>query len=81
VRLAAQAQRARVGTGVEDLVTRDGTVTRSLVPEGMVFVRGEIWAARSTGDPIEEGVRVKVVEVDGLRLIVERDPDPQVNRS
>lgn len=81
VRLAAQAQRSRVGTGVEDLVERTGTVTRGLTPEGTVFLRGEIWAARSEDDPIEKGVRVKVVRVEGLRLIVERDPEPLANRS
>jgi membrane-bound serine protease (ClpP class) len=81
VRLAAQAQRSKVGTGVEDLVHRSGTVTRELAPEGSVFVRGEIWAARTAGEPIEKGVPVKVVRVDGLRLVVERDPDAPANRS
>jgi len=81
VRLAAQAQRSRIGTGVEDLVDRGASVTRGLSPDGVVFLRGEIWAARSEGEPIEEGAHVKVVRVEGLRLIVERDPEPQVKRS
>jgi membrane-bound serine protease (ClpP class) len=81
VHLAAQAQRSRVGTGVEDLVARTGTVTRALTPEGKVFVRGEIWSARSENEPIEEGVPVEVVRVEGLRLIVERAREPQLNRS
>ena len=81
VRLAAQAQRSRVATGVEGLVAGRATVSRGLAPDGSVLIHGEIWAARSEGDPIEEGVGVKVVRVEGLRLIVERDPEPQVDRS
>ena len=81
VRLAAQAQRSRVATGVEGLVASTATVSRGLAPDGSVLIHGEIWSARSEGDPIEVGASVKVVRVEGLRLIVERDSEPQVNRS
>jgi membrane protein implicated in regulation of membrane protease activity len=41
--------------------------------DGLVSVRGELWQA-STGDgsPLEPGERVRIDEVQGLRLIVHR---------
>jgi membrane-bound serine protease (ClpP class) len=40
---------------------------------GMVFVRGELWQARTEdGAPLEPGERVAVDDVQGLRLLVHR---------
>jgi membrane-bound serine protease (ClpP class) len=41
--------------------------------DGMVAVRGELWqAATGDGSPLEPGERVRVDDVQGLRLIVHR---------
>lgn len=54
-----------------------GIVRRPLEPLGSVHIAGEEWTARSANDrPIERGVPVKVVAVDGLTVLVEPDPQP-----
>jgi len=70
VTLAARAHARRPTTGKEGLIGAVGMVRRALDPEGMVFVDGELWRARSTGGRVPEGQFVRVVGVDGLRLMV-----------
>ncbi len=54
-----------------------GVVRRPLEPIGSIHAEGEEWTARSADDrPIERGTPVKVVSVDGLTVLVERDPLP-----
>jgi len=71
VRLAVRAQRAAVGTGVEGLVGEVAEVTQDLVPEGKVFVHGELWDATLQSGVARAGQRVRVVRVDNMRLVVE----------
>jgi len=71
MRFTLRAQRERVGTGAEGLVSETGTVTQALAPDGKVFVHGEIWDASSPRGSIAAGARVRVVRVDELRLVVE----------
>jgi membrane-bound serine protease (ClpP class) len=68
-----QARRRPAQTGREELVGEVGVVRSALQPSGLVFVHGEIWRARSEGEPIPAGevVRVKGIE-DGLVLEVSR---------
>lgn len=66
-----QAKR-KVQTGVEAHVGERAEVTRTLDPEGQVKFRGEVWKARSA-EPIAAGEDVRIVEVDRLTLVVERD--------
>jgi membrane-bound ClpP family serine protease len=37
-----------------------------------VLVHGELWRAVARGAPVEEGARVRVVDVKGLTLTVEK---------
>jgi membrane-bound serine protease (ClpP class) len=57
-------------TGARGLVGEIGVVKEALMPEGKVFVHGELWKATSK-DPIETGVRVRVVKIINLVLEVE----------
>jgi len=57
-------------TGAVGLVGEIGTVKAAIMPEGKVFVHGELWKATSK-DPIETGVRVRVLRVVDLVLEVE----------
>ncbi len=57
-------------TGVEGLVGEEGQVTRPLDPVGTVFVHGEYWDARAA-TPVAAGRPVRVLGVEGKRLIVE----------
>ena len=66
-----QARRAKPQTGIEELRGEIGVVRRQLDPEGVVFVHGELWRARSTNGPIAMGEQVRVERVgDDLRLDV-----------
>jgi len=48
-----------------------GVVRESLAPEGIVYVHGEVWRARSTHGTLDVGQRVRVVGLDGMTLLVE----------
>jgi membrane-bound serine protease (ClpP class) len=57
-------------TGASGLVGKIGVVKEALIPEGKVFVHGELWQAISK-DPIETGAKVRVLNVVNLVLEVE----------
>jgi membrane-bound serine protease (ClpP class) len=74
-----QARRRVPTTGREELVGQVGVVRRALDPEGLVFVHGELWRARTAGDPVPVGEHVCVEEIgDGLVLEVRRADEPAV---
>ena len=58
-------------SGEEAIRSRIGRVDEWAGPEGWVIVDGERWRARSK-TPLSPGDRIKVVEVNGLVLIVKR---------
>jgi membrane-bound serine protease (ClpP class) len=66
---AARARRRPAEVGLHRLVGDEGSVRQ----DGLVFVDGELWRARSAdGDPLVPGrrVRVEAVEEQNLRLVV-----------
>jgi membrane-bound serine protease (ClpP class) len=66
-----QARRREPVTGKDELVGQLGVVRRALDPAGLVFVHGELWQARTTGEPIAVGTTVQVNAIgDGLVLEV-----------
>jgi membrane-bound serine protease (ClpP class) len=66
-----QARRAPVVTGESELIGQIGVVRQALDPEGFVFVHGELWRARTDGDPVAPGESVRVEGFDeGLTLRV-----------
>lgn len=67
-------QRRRPVTGRDALVGAEGTVRRSLSPQGTIFVRGEYWNATSADDDIQVGERVRIVSVERNLLHVQRSP-------
>lgn len=68
---ALTVHRLRPTTGQEGLIGAVGVAETGLAPEGKIFVRGEYWDGWSD-EPITAGSRVKVLEVDGMRLKVEK---------
>ncbi len=54
-------------------VGKVGVVRQELHPEGTIRVQGAIWNAKASADrgPIGSGVKVRVVDAEGLLLIVE----------
>ena len=68
--LVFRAQIAKPRTGSRGLVGEIGLVKKALMPEGKVFVHGELWNARAD-QAIDEGIKVRVVNVVNLMLEVE----------
>jgi len=65
----------RIRTNVDDLVGKEGKVTEKIDnfnQTGRVIVNGMDWSARTTiGGTIDVDTIVKVVDVQGVKLIVE----------
>lgn len=73
--IALRAQRSPVRTGQESLVGKHGIARSDIDPSGSVQLGGELWSAElAEGEqPIPQGSRVKVVRVEGVRLVVTRE--------
>ena len=69
--LAVKAQMRKPATGVEGMIGKKGDAITSVHEDGKVFIKGEHWNAYSK-DMIEEGEKIKVVGMKGLRLEVEK---------
>ena len=67
--LAHRARKRKVVTGDAGMVGLEGQAETALMPEGKVFVRGELWDAWSPVR-LERGAPVRVTGVRGLRLEV-----------
>ena len=67
--IALRARRNKVVTGMQGMVGEIGVAQSPLVPEGKVFVHGEIWNAISSA-PVPIGSKVVVHRVNGLQLEV-----------
>jgi membrane-bound serine protease (ClpP class) len=59
-----QVRRAPVVTGSSEMLGQVGVVRQRLDPTGLVFVHGELWQARSRGEPIEPGTPVRIERID-----------------
>ena len=70
--MGLRAQRGRSVAGREGLMNATGVASAAIKPDGKVFVHGETWNAHSS-EPIEEGDRVRIVGVEGLRLEVMKE--------
>ena len=68
---AVGAQHRPATTGRESLIGAIGTTRQELAPEGLIFVRGELWRARSRSGTIPAGEPVRIVAAEGLTLVVE----------
>nr|HID59345.1 nodulation protein NfeD [Desulfobacterales bacterium] len=69
--LVFRAQVSTPKTGAKGLLGEIGVVQQALTPEGKVFVHGEIWNAVGK-ENIEAGTKVRVTQVEGLVLKVEK---------
>ncbi len=75
VRLALRARQTAVTTGLAGMIGLKGRAETAIAPEGRIFVRGELWRARSQAK-IAPGESVRVIGVNGLTLevdLAERD--------
>ena len=67
----ARSMRRRPVSGREGMQGAVGKALTSLEPQGTVFVQGTRWNAQST-NPIAAGETIRVVQVEGLTLTVEK---------
>jgi len=64
------SQRHRVKMGAETMLGARAEVASACRPEGQVRIQGELWGARCEAGA-DQGTWVRVVERDGLTLLVE----------
>lgn len=69
---------SREKTNIDSIIGRSGIVTEAidnLRAKGVVKVSGQEWTARSTDESvtIAEGSTVKVIEIQGVKLMVEKE--------
>jgi membrane-bound serine protease (ClpP class) len=70
--LAFRAYRRKPKGGRDGLIGESGVVEEKIDPEGLIFAHGEYWRATSN-EVVEEGERVRVIGLRGLKLIVEKE--------
>lgn len=74
IRIALRARKAKITTGEAGMIGLTGKAKTDIAPEGTVFVRGELWGARSNMK-IASGETIKVIGLSGLTLDVEAQRD------
>jgi membrane-bound serine protease (ClpP class) len=77
--IAFRARRNKAVSGVQGMIGEIGVAQSPLVPEGKVFVHGEIWNAISSA-PVPIGAKVVVRRVEGLQLEVSPVPASTSNK-
>jgi membrane-bound serine protease (ClpP class) len=72
MRLVLKSRKWKSATGKEELLGEEGVATTPLPVggEGMIRIHGELWRAIAQ-DSVQEGTRVRVLRVNGLKLEVE----------
>ncbi len=69
-RLGARSVRAAPATGTHALMGRTVIVRRAAGTEGQAFIDGAWWKVRSPVVELEVGAQLRVVDVEGLDLVV-----------
>jgi membrane-bound serine protease (ClpP class) len=73
--MGLKAQRLKPTTGMNALVGEQGTANELLNPSGMVVVHGELWQAESMSGDISKGEKIRVKDMQGFKLFVEKVPE------
>ena len=72
-RVAWRSRHLAGTTGTDAIVGSRGTVRSVDGDEALVFLQGAWWTARAARGTLQPGQRVRVAQMDGLRLVVEPD--------
>lgn len=59
-------------TKIDELTGKEGTVLTTLRPAGTIEIDGKRYDAISIGEFIEKGAKIKVIKVEGGKIIVEK---------
>jgi len=73
--MGIRAQRLKPVTGSIALIGRIGEAKESLDPFGMVLVNGELWQAESQSGLINIGEKIRVKDMKGFKVFVEKISD------
>ena len=65
--------RPKVPMGLEALPGKSGVASSDLSPFGTVFVDGSYWRAKAASGLIKKGDRIKVIGLEEMELIVEKE--------
>jgi membrane-bound serine protease (ClpP class) len=68
-----RAQRNRVVTGAEGMIGQVAEARTDIDPKGQIFVEGSWWTALTKGEPIKKGETVRIVAMQKLLVIVEKE--------
>lgn len=70
--VAIRVQSQEISVGSETIIGKIGRARTDISPKGMIHVGGELWSAKldKNSKQISVGDRAKVVDVEGLRVIV-----------
>jgi len=60
-------------SGPEGMVGQVVRARTDINPQGKIFAEGTLWTAETRGPAIRKGELVKIVEVRGLKVIVEKE--------
>ena len=71
-RKGTRALKTKDMVGMPDMIGTKGKVVSPLAPEGLVRIRGELWVAKSTGDDVQTGQEITVVDQERLKLLVDK---------
>jgi len=71
IHLAMKIRKKEVVTGIKTMIGGVGIAMDDIEVEGMIKINGELWNATSDS-PLQKGDKVKVVDVRGLHLRVEK---------
>jgi membrane-bound serine protease (ClpP class) len=75
--MGLRAQRLKPVTGVESMMGETGEAKEELNPLGMILLNGELWQAESVSGVIQKGEKVRVKNMQGFKLFVERVQEVQ----
>jgi len=70
--MGLKAQRLKPVTGSESMIGEMGEAQEDMNPLGMVFLHGELWQAESLSGIIQKGERIRVKDMKGFKLFVEK---------
>lgn len=70
--MGIRAQRLKPVTGQAALIDEVGFANETLDPKGMVLIHGELWQSESLSGAISKGEKVRVKEMQGFKLFVEK---------
>lgn len=72
VPVALRTRKLKAVSGVDILIGRIGVARSPIAPDGIALVESEEWKVFTDGERIEEGEKVEVIAIDGLKLKVRK---------